>query len=225
MDRCFSTLRIKSTQEDQRTFHGIASTPSTDRDGDVMEPAGAEFTLPLPLLWQHDMKAPIGHVTHATVTAKGIEVRAQIARVDEPGRLKDRLDEVWQSVKYGLVRGLSIGFKGVDAVPIKGGRGLHYKRWSWLELSTVTLPSNVQASILSVKAMDEAVRTGGKPRFALADLMQFAHSSRPSSADIEVLKGMTQEQLAEAIFKAAQGYVSRRLAPMEDRIKALESAQ
>ena len=63
---------------------------------------GAKFKLPMPLLWQHDSEQPIGHVTHAKVTKAGIEIVAKIARIAEPGRLKDRLDEAWQSIKARL---------------------------------------------------------------------------------------------------------------------------
>ena len=49
--------------------------------------------------------------------------------------MKDRLDEAWQSIKYGLVRGLSIGFKDLESEPIKGSTwGRRIKKWSWLEL-------------------------------------------------------------------------------------------
>jgi hypothetical protein len=34
--------------------------------------------------------------------------------MSEPGTLKDRLDEAWQSVKMKLVRGVSIGFRAIE---------------------------------------------------------------------------------------------------------------
>ena len=82
-----------------RAFKGIASTPSTDRAGDIVEPKGAEFQLPIPLLWQHSASQPIGWVTSATVKDTGIEVVVEVASISEPGKLKDRLDEAWQSLK------------------------------------------------------------------------------------------------------------------------------
>ncbi len=45
--RAYSLLEIKAVNEDERTITGIASTPATDRDGDVVEPKGAVFKLPL----------------------------------------------------------------------------------------------------------------------------------------------------------------------------------
>lgn len=154
MDRAYSLLQIKSIDDDLRVIHGVATTPSTDRMGDVIESAGAAFTLPLPLLWQHDSHQPIGEVQSARVTKDGIEITAKIAAMAEPGRLKDRLDEAWQSIKTGLVRGLSIGFKSLEVEPIKGTFGVRFLKWMWLELSAVTIPANQEATILLVKSCD-----------------------------------------------------------------------
>ena len=58
--RAYSTIDIKAMNEDngKRTFSGIASTPSTDRMGDIVEPKGMEIKLPTPLLWIR--QAPTG---------------------------------------------------------------------------------------------------------------------------------------------------------------------
>lgn len=154
MKRAYSLLELKSIDEDQRIITGIASTIEVDRMGDIVEPKGAEFKLPIPLLWQHNTREPIGEVFEATVTASGIQVKARIAKVDEPGKLKDRLDEAWQSIKNKLVRGLSIGFDGIETARIEGTYGYRFIKWLWLELSCVTIPANASASIQSVKSHD-----------------------------------------------------------------------
>src|SRR5699024_2113185 len=82
----------------------------------------------------------------------------------EPGALRDRLEEAWQSVKAGLVRGLSIGFKPLETEPIKDTMGLRFKAWEWLELSAVTIPANSEASIQTIKSIcapHETVRING----------------------------------------------------------------
>jgi HK97 family phage major capsid protein/HK97 family phage prohead protease len=152
--RAYSVLEIRSVDEDQRVISGIASTPSTDRMGDIVEPKGATFKLPIPLLWQHKSSEPIGHVIEATVTDAGIAIRAQIAKIADAGKLKDRLDEAWQSIKNRLVRGLSIGFNPIEAADIKGTWGQRFTKWEWLELSAVTIPANIDASIQTVKSYD-----------------------------------------------------------------------
>lgn len=156
MKRVFSVLKIKAVddnQNDKRRFTGIATTPTPDRVDDVVEPKGAEYKLPLPFLWQHDPSAPIGWITRANVSDAGIEIEGDVADVSEPGRLKDRIDEAWQMLKKGLVKGLSIGFNALEYADIAGTRwGQHILKWEWLELSAVTIPANLEATITTVKA-------------------------------------------------------------------------
>jgi len=154
IQRAYSLLEIKSIDEDQRILTGIASTPSPDRMGDIVEPKGAEFKLPIPLLWQHRHDQPIGEVFAAKVTADGIEVKARIVKITEAGTLKDRVDEAWQSIKSGLVKGLSIGFRGIEEADIVGTYGIRFIKWLWLELSAVTIPANADCTIQTVKSLD-----------------------------------------------------------------------
>lgn len=167
MNRAYSVLDIKMAgDDDKRTFSGIATTPSVDRGGDIVEPKGAEFKLPIPLLWQHDSRAPIGWITSARVTDKGIEVAGEIARMDEPGKLKERLDEAWHSMKSKLVRGLSIGFKPLESARIGETYAYRYVKWLWLELSAVTIPMNGDCSITAIKSADQAIlraASGARP--------------------------------------------------------------
>jgi len=173
MNRAYALLELKTLNEARRTFTGIATTPAADRMGDVVEPKGAKFKLPLPLLWQHDSRQPIGWVTRARVTPAGIEIDGEVADVAEPGMLRDRLLEAWQTIKAKLVGGLSIGFTPLSEEPInpKDPWGpKKYLSWEWLELSAVTIPANQQATISMVKSLDsEALaafgrRSGSFPR-------------------------------------------------------------
>jgi hypothetical protein len=85
MDRAYSLLTLKAVDEDRRIITGVATTPTPDRTDDIVEPDGAEFKLPLPLVWQHDSRQPIGHVTRAKVTSDGIEIQA---RIELPSRAR-----------------------------------------------------------------------------------------------------------------------------------------
>lgn len=112
---------------------------------------GAKFALPIPLLYQHNHNQPIGEVTDATVTDEGIEITATIVKIAEEGTLKNRTDEAWQSIKSGLVKCLSIGFRPLEYNYLEDSWGLHIKEWEWYELSVVTVPANPDAVITSVK--------------------------------------------------------------------------
>lgn len=152
--RAYSVLEVKSINDDERIIEGIATTPSPDRVGDVVEPKGAEFDLPIPLLWQHRSDSPVGNVVEAKVTTNGIKIKAQFAQVSEPASLKDELDQAWAKVKAGLVRGLSIGFMPLESSRIEDTFSERFIRWEWLELSCVTIPMNSDATIQSIKSAD-----------------------------------------------------------------------
>jgi HK97 family phage major capsid protein/HK97 family phage prohead protease len=158
MNRAYSLLTLKAVDEEKRILKGIATTPTADLCDDIVEPKGAEFSLPIPFLWQHDSERPVGHVTKANVTKDGIQVEIQLQKIDEPGTVKDRLDAAWQDIKLGLVRGLSIGFQPVETSRIEGSFGTRFLRWIWLELSGVTVAANSDCSIQTIKAIDSTAQ-------------------------------------------------------------------
>lgn len=199
-NRAYSLLEIKSVSEDadERVIEGIATTPNTDRYGDVIESKGAKYTLPLPLLWQHDHDKPVGLVEFVEVTAKGIKFRARLAQVQEEGKLKERVDEAWQSLKSGLVRAVSIGFRPLEYEKSKKGDGLRFLSFDWLELSLVTIPANVDATISVIKKYDEkplvvALDEEGKVKKATKD--STGASVNHKQKDVKSHKQITQKKV------------------------------
>lgn len=164
MSKAYSVLQVKSYEDDgeSRTITGIASTPSVDRDSDIIDAKGVKFALPIPLLWQHNHNQPIGEVISASVTDDGVEFTAKIAKIDEEGTLKNRIDEAWQSIKSGLVKCVSVGFRALEYDYLENSYGLHIKNWEWYELSVVTIPANPDAMITSVKQIKDAFDDAAK---------------------------------------------------------------
>jgi HK97 family phage major capsid protein/HK97 family phage prohead protease len=153
VDRAYSLLEIKAVAPERRTFSGIASTPELDRQGDSVDPAGVTFRNPLPLLFHHDTRQPIGTVV-LTATPEGILFEATLPTIDEPGRLKTRVDEAWQSVKAGVITGVSIGHRILEGgyERLKNGtRRLTHTEIC--EVSLVTIPANANASIRLIKSL------------------------------------------------------------------------
>src|SRR5690625_7269663 len=109
---------------------------------------GVSFRKPLALLWRQKPAQRIGTVRFEQPTDDGIEFEAEIAKSDEPGRLKDRLDEAWQSIKLGLVRAVSVGFRPIEYAFMDEG-GIRFIKSEVFELSAVTIPANEQAIIRS----------------------------------------------------------------------------
>lgn len=181
MHRAYSILDVKNvTEDDEFVFiEGVASTPATDRMGDVVEPLGAQFKTPMPLLWQHRHAEPVGHVTFATPTKTGIPFKARLPRIAEAGRLKDRVDEAIHSLRYKLIAAVSIGFAPIEgAMEVLKTGGIRFKQWEWLELSLVTIPANAEAVITSVKSA-EAIPQDVIDQIKSIDTQQRAASGKP----------------------------------------------
>jgi HK97 family phage major capsid protein/HK97 family phage prohead protease len=155
LDRAYAILHVKSIADDRRTITGIATTPTLDRQNHSLDPAGVTFKNPLPLLLHHDAERPIGRATFNAPTAEGITFEATLPTIDEPGAVKDRVDAAWQSIKAGLLTGVSIGFRLLpDGLKARKSGGFILAKTEICELSLVTIPANAEASILTIKALD-----------------------------------------------------------------------
>jgi HK97 family phage major capsid protein/HK97 family phage prohead protease len=155
--RAYSILNVKAISDDKRVITGIATTPEPDRLGDIIEPMGIKFKNPSPLLWQHKKDKPVGTVTFKKPTKDGMEFEARLPKIDEPGILKMRVDEAWQSVKHGLVTAVSIGFRDLKSSFMKDG-GIRFLQSEVLELSLVTVAANSDATIQQIKSIDAELR-------------------------------------------------------------------
>jgi len=160
--QAYGLLHVKSIEEEQRIIHGTASTPMPDRMGDVVEPLGITFAKSVPLLLYHDTKRPVGSVAFDPPTAKGLTFQASLPRVAEAGTLRDRIEEAWQSIKAGLLAGVSIGFRSLEDSYDRETGGMHFLKTEVLELSLVAIPANADATIAGIKALDLAA-SGPRP--------------------------------------------------------------
>lgn len=197
MNRAYSTIDIKSVSDGDRVITGIATTPSPDRMGDVVEPLGAEFATEVPALWQHMHDQPVGHVRFGKPTAQGIPFTMTLAKSDEPGALKDRLDEAWQSVKLRIVRAVSIGFRAIEYALMEGG-GVRFLKTEILELSLVTVPANADCTITSIKSIDAIQRAASGQSSGDLDLSGAALVAPPSPGapgkPVRVIPALTERQ-------------------------------
>lgn len=153
-NRAYSRLEIKAVDESKRIIRGTATTPNVDRVGDIIDPLGVEFDNPLPFLWMHAHDMPVGECRFSKPTKNGIEFEAEFVHPDtvESATLKDRLQLAWDSVKTGLVRAVSVGFRPLEWAFIDGG-GIRYDKSEVYELSGVVVPANADALISGVKSL------------------------------------------------------------------------
>jgi HK97 family phage prohead protease len=156
-NRAYSVLHVKALDEDDeaRIIRGVATTPTPDRVGDVVEPQGVKFQNPMPLLWQHRADMPVGTVKFNKPTKDGITFEARFAKAEKSQTLKDRIDEAWESVKLGLVSAVSIGFRSLEHAVMNDG-GYRFIRSEVYELSLVTIPAQAEAVITAIKNFDRA---------------------------------------------------------------------
>jgi HK97 family phage major capsid protein/HK97 family phage prohead protease len=201
VERLFGTLELRAVDDEQRTFEGIANTAAEDAHGTIVEPSGARFTLPIPLLWFHDQKTPVGEITEARLVNGQWLVKGTIRKVKEAGKVKDATDQAWHQVKYELVRGLSVGF---NVLKEKGKKILE---WAWRELSLVTLPSNQDANIIAVRSAYLAA--SGEPN-------SNPGVSGPSNSKPRHGKMTTQERITA--LEARHGVALARMDEINDKV-------
>jgi HK97 family phage major capsid protein/HK97 family phage prohead protease len=221
MSKASSIFKIKSFDETQGVFIGIASTPAPDRANDIVDPAGAVFSLPLPLLAFHNHEKVIGTVEQINVTKDGLEV---VCRV-----LKDVTQdaaEIWGLIQNGAMKGLSIGFKSIDKKQLSNG-GFHFTKYELLELSVVPVAMNGQAMITATKSAATQFSLKGNEHMTISEqIQQFEAKKAGALAKMDALitKGATLDERDEAQYKSAEAEVAS-IAGHIDRLKAAEDRQ
>jgi HK97 family phage major capsid protein/HK97 family phage prohead protease len=200
MNRAYSILTVKAVEDEQRIIRGIATTPTPDRVGDIVEPLGVAFANSLPLLHQHDVRRPVGTVTFGAPTKDGIPFEASLPKIEEPASLKDRVDTAWAEVKAGLVRAVSIGFRGLEYAFLDNG-GIRYTQTEVLELSLVTIPANADAKISVIKSIDAPLlaATGKEPKADDRPAPPGASGNTRKSINLRPKEGRDMKTLAEQI--------------------------
>ena len=154
MDKAYSVIQIKEINEDLRVIRGVATTPSVDRVGDIIDPMGVRVANDIPLFLYHDSTKTVGRAKLGKADKSGIPFEASIPHVKEAGALRDRVDEAWQMLKYRLITGVSIGFNVINEKfeRMKEG-GYKFLETEVLELSLVPIPANQDATITAIKSI------------------------------------------------------------------------
>jgi HK97 family phage prohead protease len=151
-------LEVKSIDEANMRFTGLASTWDLDLGGDVIEQGAFKRTLahwrkskkPLPLLDSHNaystVKAVVGKMLSGTETDKGLECEFEMLADDADSKA------VFSRVKAGLVDGLSIGYRPVvvrQPTQEENRQGVwrFIKELELREISVVVWPMNEGARI------------------------------------------------------------------------------
>jgi len=218
--RAYSVLDVKGLDPELRSLEGVATTPSTDRMGDVIESTGATFANPLPLLLFHDARLPVGTVALNTASAAGISFRATLPTIPTAGSLRTRVDEAWDSIKAGLIRGVSIGFRPLDGgiEQLKSG-GLRFTKIEILELSLVAVPANADARIDNIRAIDAPYLRSQRPMATPTTLEQLTQFTAMRDAKVaRMAELMTAAAATGATLDDAQSAEYDALAEEKEKI-------
>jgi HK97 family phage prohead protease len=128
-----------------RQVRVVASDGTTDRMGDILDPAGcqlANFRRNPIVLAQHNSEEPIARCP--SITANDVQVTALI---EFPAAgVNVRSDEYLALLKSGVLGAVSVGFLPLARSPLQGG-GWRYTAWELLELSVVSIPANANALV------------------------------------------------------------------------------
>ena len=131
-------------------FAGYASVFGVpDKGGDVVA-AGAFGSRrgPLPLLWQHEVKEPIGFVETLGEDLRGLRV---IARVVASGRGA----QAAALLRAGAIDGLSFGYRIKAATPDRSTGTRLLTSLELIEISLVTFPMQPLARVHMVTSVAE----------------------------------------------------------------------
>lgn len=156
MEKAWSVLQHKEFDEssDFVTVRGMATTPETDRVGDIVEPLGMKTRGNVKLMMYHDHRQTVGNITFLKPTSKGVPFEAVIPKVKEAGIVQDRTNEAIHSLKYNLIDAVSIGFSAnKEKTEVMKNGGLRFKEWELHEISLVPVPANPGAVISAAKSL------------------------------------------------------------------------
>jgi HK97 family phage prohead protease len=145
----FQLEDLKSRGDDGWSFSGYASTfGNVDEGGDVVLRgafAGSIARRVPRLLWQHDMREPIGRVLSLKEDDRGLHGEYKLSRTT-------RGHDAYQLLKDGAIDSMSIGYIPDDQEFDEAHAVRKLKSVDLLEISLVSIPMNEEARITAVKA-------------------------------------------------------------------------
>jgi HK97 family phage prohead protease len=201
-----------------RTFRFVASTGTLDRDGDILDPDGWRLDAfrrnPVILVAHESRSLPVARAAYV-----GVVDGQLVLDVEFPPAGTTRVaDEVFNLVREGFLRAVSVGFVPDDWEPLVGG-GRRYTSMELLEVSLVPIPANPEALL--------AAAFGGKSRATEERLRRSIRAAVGAAVSSPAVRRAIASLAAElswaagrlAILRAVSQLeaVRRRLAVIRDR--------
>jgi uncharacterized protein len=153
----WKTFKFQVKEADQASggctgYAGV--TGNRDSDGEVIDPGAFKRSIAnskgvVPVLWQHDVKTPVGWGTDAEEDGHGLLVNYQLLMGTEIGKTAFEFTSLGLKLKAKV--GLSVGFRIIDSYHDDKGV-LHYREVELMEYSIVTFPANKEAMVNQIKS-------------------------------------------------------------------------
>ena len=159
MTKIRKLIRAQITALGDDEVEVVMSTSALARDGHVLLPQGCQlenYRANQIVLWSHDPDAPIGNAEDITVSNDQITARIRFA----PEGISAKADEIRGLMKAGVIRAVSVGFDPIEGEPIdarKPRAGQRFTSWELLELSAVSVPSDVGATVTNRSNGDDSM--------------------------------------------------------------------
>ena len=146
LEKALITLEKKSVQEDTRTITFIGSTPTVDRDRDIIpiDQWKLENYKSNPVfLWAHNYsELPLGKTLDVYVEDNKLMFKVQFATKEE----NPKAENVYLLYKGGYLNATSVGFRGNWNYDVNTDIGI-YNDVELYELSAVPVPANPEALV------------------------------------------------------------------------------
>ncbi len=158
-----SAASVRSAGLDRVVEASLSSDSPVDRDGysEILDHAADSVDLErardgLPLLLHHNPESVVGVVEGIKVIGNKLRGLLRFGK----GRLAN---EVWEDVKGGILRNVSIGYSILATEP--AGETVRVKRWKPLEASLVSIPADASVGIgrsITMEKVETAATESGK---------------------------------------------------------------
>lgn len=141
--KLFAKGFVKKVKDNGVIVGAVASTGSTDRDGEILDPKGWDlkaFKKSPRLLWAHQAHAlPIGKVTDIGIDKKErLVFDAELAEKED-----DFAKKVANLIRGGFINSFSVGFRSTNF----DRETNTFKKMELLEISLVNVPANAEARL------------------------------------------------------------------------------
>lgn len=198
MDFPFEIKQGDVTQEG--LFKGYASIfdRNPDSQNDIVSHGAFTETLEkggrngtgIAMLAFHDPKMPVGVYTTLEERKKGLYVEGQLALKTQLGA------EMYELLKMGAIKGLSIGFNIIESVVDKTKKVRNITKANLWEISLVTFPAKRTALVTGVKDI-EGITTE-------RELEQYLREAGISRSSAKWIVGLAKASLRDAAEKSRQ---------------------